>query len=291
MKIIAPEYFKDFECLKGGCRHSCCAGWEIDIDEDTLEYYASLPEEQRRWLESNIDGAHFHLTEDGKCPFLRSDGLCEMIIRLGTDALCDICIDHPLFRNEFTGRTEIGFGLCCEAACALAIGQEGKVGFVCAGDDGAAEMPDAAETKLLSERDEMIMLAQKRELPIAGRIAEIEKYCGIAPCNVPELSKFMSGLEMMDARWGELLSAAAGAGEDFPKGKDAQLEQLLVYLIYRHSLRPPEFACAMFRIICAVAAAFPKEDFLEICRLFSSEIEYSDENPEKITEFLINRLS
>ena len=38
MKIIVPDYYKDFKCLAGDCKHSCCIGWEVDIDADTLEY-------------------------------------------------------------------------------------------------------------------------------------------------------------------------------------------------------------------------------------------------------------
>ena len=35
MKIFAPDYYRDFKCSAGNCKHSCCIGWEIDIDEDT----------------------------------------------------------------------------------------------------------------------------------------------------------------------------------------------------------------------------------------------------------------
>lgn len=282
MEIIAPDYYGEFECLKGDCAHSCCAGWEIDVDDETLSWYSALPEDEREWVTEKIDYSsdppHFHLTEEERCPFLRSDGLCEMIIRLGTDALCDICLDHPLFRNEYGDRMEIGFGLCCEAACRLAIGREEKLSFICAGD--------GADEELLPVRHEMIGLAQNRDFTIAERIGEIERLCGIESSNVTALAEFMQSLEMLDPHWGQLLSAAASGGPAFPGGLDVPLEQLLVYLIYRHSQRPPAFACAMFRLCAAVAAASPEEDFLELCRLFSSEIEYSDENPERIMEYL-----
>lgn len=283
--IIAPDYYGDFQCLKGECSHSCCADWEIDVDEETLAWYSALPEKEREWVTEKIDFSsgqpHFRLTDEERCPFLRGDGLCEMIIRLGTDALCDICLDHPLYRNEYGDRTEIGFGLCCEAACRLAIGREEKLAFICAGEDDADE-------QILPLRHEMISFVQNRELPVAKRIAELEKLCGIESCDVPALAKFMRGLEMLDPHWSELLSAAAAGGPAFPEGRDVPLEQLLAYLIYRHSQRPLFFACAMFRICAAVAASSPEEDFLEVCRLFSSEIEYSDENPERIMEYLNN---
>lgn len=34
-----PSYYGDFHCIGGSCKDSCCIGWEVDIDEDTYEYY------------------------------------------------------------------------------------------------------------------------------------------------------------------------------------------------------------------------------------------------------------
>ena len=42
MKLFAPDYYKYFSCIADKCGHSCCVGWEIDIDADTLEYYRSV---------------------------------------------------------------------------------------------------------------------------------------------------------------------------------------------------------------------------------------------------------
>ena len=37
MKLFAPKYYTEFSCIADRCRHSCCIGWEIDIDADTAE--------------------------------------------------------------------------------------------------------------------------------------------------------------------------------------------------------------------------------------------------------------
>ena len=36
MKRVVPDYYADFACVAGACRHTCCVGWEIDIDPDSL---------------------------------------------------------------------------------------------------------------------------------------------------------------------------------------------------------------------------------------------------------------
>ena len=42
MKTFVPAYYPLFHCLMNRCRHSCCVGWEIDIDENTYQKYAAL---------------------------------------------------------------------------------------------------------------------------------------------------------------------------------------------------------------------------------------------------------
>ena len=42
MKLFAPKYYGEFVCIADKCRHSCCIGWEIDIDDKTKNKYDSL---------------------------------------------------------------------------------------------------------------------------------------------------------------------------------------------------------------------------------------------------------
>lgn len=120
MKYIAPNYYKAFSCLAGQCQHSCCIGWEIDVDEAAFQRYQSTVGQMGQRLRASIsqDGGtpHFILAEGDRCPLLRQDGLCDMILQPGEDALCQICADHPRFRNYFSDQVELGLGLCCEAA-------------------------------------------------------------------------------------------------------------------------------------------------------------------------------
>ena len=39
MTIEYPDYYEKFRCIGGACPDTCCAGWEVDIDEETAEYY------------------------------------------------------------------------------------------------------------------------------------------------------------------------------------------------------------------------------------------------------------
>ena len=128
-----PAFRAPFACRAAACRHTCCRGWEIDVDEAALRRYAAvkgdLGHDLRRSIYQDDDGAHFLLTEDERCPFLQPDGLCRLICELGEEALCDICAQHPRFYVPFDtvtfGNCEFsGYGLSCEAACALLLAEK-----------------------------------------------------------------------------------------------------------------------------------------------------------------------
>ena len=43
MKLRVPFYYDQFHCITSECKDNCCVGgWEIDIDDDTYNYYMSL---------------------------------------------------------------------------------------------------------------------------------------------------------------------------------------------------------------------------------------------------------
>ena len=142
MKTFVPSYYTRFSCLAGACAHTCCVGWEIDVDSDTRELYQTLPgalgDTLRQHLQEDAEGiCSFRLTEDERCPMLRQDGLCQIICEAGEEALCQICSDHPRFRNYFSDRVELGLGLCCEAAANLILQQQAPMTLtVLEEDDG-----------------------------------------------------------------------------------------------------------------------------------------------------------
>lgn len=82
MVYAYPDYYEKFKCIAGECRHSCCIGWEIDIDEEALSRFTSTQGELGEELKSKIsceDTPHFILSENERCPFLDERKLCRLI--------------------------------------------------------------------------------------------------------------------------------------------------------------------------------------------------------------------
>ena len=133
METIIPEFYPDFACKAGQCQHSCCCGWEIDIDQETAARYRSMPGSLGDRLRQNMltrDGQScFRMDEEGKCPFLRADGLCQIIRETGEENLCVICTMHPRFFT-YVGAYELaGTGLSCEKTVELLLGSSDPLRF------------------------------------------------------------------------------------------------------------------------------------------------------------------
>ena len=42
MLYIRPAFFDEFKCIANKCTDSCCVGWEINIDDETIDVYKNM---------------------------------------------------------------------------------------------------------------------------------------------------------------------------------------------------------------------------------------------------------
>ena len=309
MILSYPSYYNNFACIAGDCRHSCCIGWEIDIDGDSLRRYEALEGPVGEYVRQGIDYTdtpHFRLKEGERCFFLREDGLCRMYRDLGEDSLCQICADHPRFRNFYPERTEIGLGLCCEEAARLILSQTEPVRLLRRG------LPDRRETQevraALRLRRQLFALVQNRAMDIPHRLEAVLRLCvGAIPLPREQWSGLLRSLERLDGQWDTLLDRmelpidTAGFARHMA-GRETEYEQLAVYFLYRHLLSGEDFADIPLRAAFAVwstavlwllgaaqwtqTGRFDFADQTELCRMFSAEVEYSEENMWAVLEAL-----
>ena len=275
---IRPAFYDDFACLAGRCRHSCCRGWEIDVDPDARRLYQTLPgplgDELRAALQEQDGTWSFRLTESRDCPFLRSDGLCRLILALGEDSLCDICALHPRFYQDVGEHELAGLGLCCEAAARLLLESPGELLFLTE-DDRPVTM------------EGLLRLLGQEPAPDALRFTpriDGDHYATIfrryGPC------------EAIDDAWTEDLAAlaadpasAAARAAVYAGSCDRQTyDRIFSYILYRQL----EFLDA-YGLAALVSYAREAADFiflwtavtgdLPAClRRWSAQTEYSDEN-------------
>lgn len=135
MKLRVPDYYSEFSCIADKCKDSCCIGWEIDIDEDTHEYYNFVEGEFGDRLRENMyvteDGDYsFKLKKHGRCPFLNSKNLCDICIELGEEALSEVCTEYPRFAIEYEDVLQKCLSLSCEEVGRILFTREEPVKFV-----------------------------------------------------------------------------------------------------------------------------------------------------------------
>ncbi len=307
---VVPEFYPAFHCTASACRHSCCVGWEVDVDEDTLAQYRQVSGPFGRRLAAGISAGaspHFRLDAQERCPFLNGDNLCDIILTLGEGALCQICADHPRFRNWFPDWVEEGLGLCCEEAARLLLTCRHPVRFL-SGDWPGEELEAGEEyLSLLRQRDRVLECLQNRGKPLQSRICEVFSLHGVQPRSQPferDLELLLS-LEILEPGW---RSALEGLQSISRSGWDGAMEQdgehLLVYLVYRYYLSwglergdqefPLRFGLFSLRLLAALRQMTLEEtgeltlaDRVEWLRRWSAELEYSEENLERLAEYFL----
>lgn len=120
MRYCRPYFYDKFQCTAGKCPDTCCAGWQIGIDEESQERYAHAEGTFGRRLRNGIDWMEeAFIQSDGKCSFLDRQGLCEIYLKLGEDAMCETCKGYPRHTEEFDGVREYSLALSCPEAARL----------------------------------------------------------------------------------------------------------------------------------------------------------------------------
>ena len=141
MKILVPDYYKDFKCIADDCEDTCCAGWQVDVDDASYAYYKTITGDFGDRLHSvMVDGTNgregqFRIREDGRCPFLNDNNLCDLYAELGEDALCVTCDRYPRYTCEFGNYRETGIALSCKTAAELILKGNQTPGFILSEND------------------------------------------------------------------------------------------------------------------------------------------------------------
>ena len=298
MKTIVPAYYSKFRCIAERCGHNCCIGWEIDIDEDTYAGYREVGGSFGERLRAGIDAAGetpcFRLGAGERCAFLNDQGLCDIITALGEDALCEICALHPRYRNFFGDRVEMGLGLCCEEACRLILNENDPVSLTVLEDDGEEDLPLEEESDFYAVRDRILSILQNRALTYDERAAGLVAFCGLhSDTRTPSAwAQIYRDLERLDPCWDACLDRLSLCGEWIHDGeRDTVWEQLTVYFILRYAsaslddgLLAPRVAFALHAtaVLRLLARGMNMEELCELCRMYSCEVEYSEENVEML---------
>ena len=296
MKILAPKYYGKFKCIADKCRHSCCIGWEIDVDSETYSKYEALSCSEREKILKNTElcenNRRFILGKDDRCPNLCDNGLCGIILALGEDYLSDICRLHPRFFVDFSDRREMGLGLVCEEAARIILEDNEPLELVeiCGFNKERVSNDCSYDPTVL--RNGIIKLIERGELSLREKLLKLEDEYSVRTdiYSDSEWIDIYSELEILDSEWENLLKNADVNVENDISAFEVYFERFLKYLVFRHVSGSQSFDNLRARLGFAILSAkivmrifarenlLTKERLFDIIRLYSSEIEYSEDN-------------
>ena len=303
MKLYAPKYYTDFKCIADRCAHSCCIGWEIDIDDVTMQKYASLPHPYADTVRASIehgDTPYFRLKSHDRCPHLNSKNLCNIILNLGDDCLCDICREHPRFYNDSSLGREVGLGIACEEACRIVLNSD-DYALVPVGETDTDVC--ASEYDTVSCRERIYSILSDVSQSHSDKLTKIQcEFNASADCITDEEARnLIDSFEFLDESHRERFTVYSGKSK-LDASLDPTLDRLLAYFVFRHcteecdesTYRAALCTCLFLKQLFVSVASFEnakdENALIEIARTVSEETEYSETNTEALKlEFLFRQ--
>lgn len=302
MILRTPSFYKDFKCIAGDCPDSCCQGWEVDADEQSLVYYKTLTGDIRKKIDSVLDkdefgNTIFRLADKKRCPFLNHENLCDMHIAIGGEHTPYTCRMFPRFINDFGGTREMGVSFSCPVASDMMWELTEPMCFVDELNDLPPELNEIdAQTYfyLTKARKKAFDIVQDRSLPINQRLIKLLDFGVEIQQNLEEYKEgddpiaffdVFRNPELINPQWIERVES----GSAKPVSDKVFNENIASYFIFRYFLTAVYDYDVLSKIKMAVIGVLIVTYFGEdswTIHLWSKETEHSQYNMDRYKKLL-----
>ena len=209
MKTFYLSYLKNFNCIADKCPDTCCAGWTITIDKNTLSKYKTVAGDFGKTLKKSIlkfKNPCFKLNKN-RCCFLDENNLCQIYSTLGKDYLTEVCYNHPRFISEYGNIREITLSLSCPESVRLLF-EETDLTLIEETDD-TPPTPNNIDPKLFNylntARDKILKFLSNKNLTAKEVLASLTNYqyllqdeiddCTYIDTNIESLSDYVVDID------------------------------------------------------------------------------------------------
>lgn len=297
MIVKTPKFYKNFKCIAGACPDSCCQGWEVDADDDSLKFYESLTGNIRSKIDSVLSVDEFGnniftLVQNKRCPFLNSENLCDMHIAIGGEHTPYTCRMFPRFINDFGGTREMGVSFSCPVASDMMYDLTEPFDFV---DEFNNDLPtlndiDADLYFLLKKaRTKAFEIVQNRLKPINIRLGELLLFAeklqneiqkSDEPTDDVDFFDIFHNPELINNEWLEKINSPLVKSVS----NETYNENIACYFLFRYMLNAVYDKDVLSKVKMAVIGVLVNTYFGEdswTIHLWSKETEHSQENMDR----------
>lgn len=314
MEIVKPKYFNSFKCIAGRCPDTCCAGWDVEIDDASAEKYKSetgcLKQYFDKHLTTDEDGYIFSLV-DGRCPMLDENNLCRIQLENGETALCDTCRLFPRYFDDYGEIRETGLGLGCPEAARILLSPETDVEL-----DRTVKSPDRIYNLLTEKREEFFAILDNKNFDLKMKLSavlfsaaefqsDIDKVDLLGGDSSVEFSECINVLEKMeyisDKRKERLISLSKEKAIYHNSEKFAgDIVRLFKYYLMRYMMtacfdldlltkvKYGIFACIITERLYDSVPELSFDERVRILYGYSKEVEYSQINLDILDDAMYN---
>ena len=207
MRFRVPGYYKQFTCIADRCIDNCCfGGWQIDIDKETIDFYDTVQGDFGDRLKKYVDkeAGCFNLN-NGQCPFLLKNNLCEIYKELGPEHMGLVCTQFPRFTEYYGNIKETGIGMACEEAARIILND--STPFILEETDIDeeeiwGEYDSSLGQSLFILRDKIMSMLDDTSLSLSDKLCVILDKCDylqnlINNNNYDEIRKFCSVIDLI----------------------------------------------------------------------------------------------
>ncbi|WP_169308443.1 flagellin lysine-N-methylase [Ferrimonas aestuarii] len=183
MPIIEPKYVTEFQCWGERCPSNCCHSWDIGVDEKSFKTLKrstapAISSLASRYLKRDKKSAHYgkiKLLDNGNCPMLDKQGLCQIHSKLGHHALSTTCQSYPRVNKPFAQRVEQSLSLSCPAAASAVLFDPQAMQLKVASQTGPKQKvtPNTLPVWVAPIRDLCFDILLQEQIPLPQRLLAI----------------------------------------------------------------------------------------------------------------------
>lgn len=135
IEVLKTTNYDKFKCTADKCKLTCCEGWDVSIDADTYNKWekdkcSQILDKIKVSKSGNSKEYSINKENHEPCPFLDTQGLCQIVKDNGEEYISSTCHKFPRVENKFEDRSEFSLSCACPEVVEIISGLSGKINMI-----------------------------------------------------------------------------------------------------------------------------------------------------------------